>query len=888
MKEFDLEKTIATWRHALQLDRAFLKEDLDELESHLRDHIDALVEQQVHLHEAFEKATKRLGNYGELTAEYKKVRYGRSKRKRNLLKESIWQCAMLKNYFKTALRNFRRHKGFAAINLSGLAVALAGCLLISHYVQDEVSYDRFHEKSDRIYRLGGTTVGWPYGRFIESEYPEVEKVVYLRSWPTFSIKHEDQYFFENMLYADDGFFDVFDFSLSEGNPETALTNPYTLVLSESMALKFFGEERALNRTLTLADTLQFTVTGVVQVPKNSHIQFDLLMSFETLRSLNKEWFEHISANGWLDVNVVNYVLLREDADAEEFASKISNVPQERAGEYLSQWGMSDFKLNIEPLHSLYLRSANDNMIGPESSINHIYLLGTVGLFLILIAIVNFVNLATARSMERAREVGVRKVVGSNRGALIRQFLFESFLTTTLAVVLSFGLAWLALPFFNELAIKHYSIRDLLTFRVVLTLIGMSLLVGFLAGFYPALSLSSHIPIEVLKGRFAVSRRGGSLRRGLVVFQFAISGILILGTLTVLSQLNYMQQQDLGFYKEQVIVLDTRQVPYAMRVQQTEALKQTLSTHPAVDKITASWTTPGRTGWLGQLSFPEGWPEGESIGLEYIGVDHDFVDVFDLSMVAGRNFSPDFSNDAVNGVIINEAAVEAVGWASAAEAIGKRFTSPGSGKPEGVVIGVVEDYHHHGLQQQIQPIMYGIMQGTGLFSMRLSSADTGSFLDHLEKAWATHFDGYPFDFFFLDQDYARQYAQEERLMGILSTFATLTILIACLGLFGLTAFTATQRTKEIGVRKLLGASVLHIVLLLGKDFLKWILIAFLLAAPIAYFAMSKWLEDFAYRTPIGIHTFLIGGAFLLVFALITVSFQVIKVSWSQPVQSLRYE
>ena len=386
---------------------------------------------------------------------------------------------MLKNYWRTAIRSFRRHKGFAAINLFGLAVALAGCLLISHYIQEELSYDQFHEKSDQIYRLGGTTVGWPYGKILEAEYPEVEKVVYMRTWPTFSIKHADQYFFEKMMYAEAGFFDLFDFSLIEGNPATALTAPYSLVLTEPMAQTFFGNERALNKTLILADTLQFTVTGVVDVPENSHIQFDMLLSFETLRSLNPAWYDNIMANGWLDVNVINYVLLNEDADAEQFAAKISGLPQERAGEFLGRWGMSDFKLNIEPLNRLYLYSANDNMIGPDSNINQIYLLGTVGLFLILIAIANFVNLATARSMERAKEVGVRKAVGSNRGALIRQFLFESFLTTTLAVIFAFGLAWLALPFFNELAIKSYTIVDLLSAKVILTLIGMSLVVGII-------------------------------------------------------------------------------------------------------------------------------------------------------------------------------------------------------------------------------------------------------------------------------------------------------------------------------------------------------------------------------------------------------------------------
>ncbi len=412
--------------------------------------------------------------------------------------------------------------------------------------------------------------------------------------------------------------------------------------------------------------------------------------------------------------------------------------------------------------------------------------------------------------------------------------------------------------------------------------------GFLAGIYPALSLSAFLPIEVLKGRFATSRRGGSLRRGLVVFQFTISGVLMLGTLIVFSQLRYMQQQDLGFDSEQVVVLDARQAPRLSLIQRAEVLKQTLASHAAVDQVSASWTVPGRGGWRGQLSFPEGWPEGESIGLEYMGVDHDFVDVFGLKIIAGRDFDPTFALDAVTGVIINEAAVNAAQWASPEAAIGKRFTSPGSGKPDGVVIGVVGNYHHHSLQKHIEPIMYGILRGTGLYSLRISTHVAGPVIEHLENTWAEFFDGYPFTYFFLDQDFDRQYAQEQRTMGIFSTFATLTILIACLGLFGLTAFTATQRTKEIGVRKLLGASVLQIVFLLGKDFLKWVFAAFILAVPIAYLVMSRWLEDFAYRTPIRIDLFLLGGLFLLLFALLTVSYQVTRAAGTQPVQSLRSE
>jgi len=886
MYRFNLDHAIALWRHSLRSNQAFLREDLDELENHLRDHVDVLVAQGRDVEQAYREAVTRLGTYGELEPEYRKVRFGRSKRTRNLLREGTWTIAMLKNYLTTTLRNLRRHKGFAAINLGGLAVGLAACLLIGLFVQDELAYDRFHEKGDRLYRLGSSTVGWPYGRILEAEYPEVEDVVYLRTYPTYSIEHDGQHLFETMRYADAGFFNLFDFPLLEGDPETALAEPYTLVLSETLAQKLFGATTALGRTLMLADSLQFTVSGVARAPRRSHIQFDALLSFETLRA-QFDWFESEMASGWLDLNVINYVLLREGADVEAFEAKIRDLPQERAAEYLGRFG-SKYQLGLTPLDRIYLHTDAGNMLGPKSSIAYVYLLGAVGLFLLIIAAVNFVNLVTARSMERAKEMGVRKVFGTSRGALIQQVLIESFLTCLLAVILAIGLAVLALPFFNDLALKTYTARDFLSPTVGLVVVGLVVVVGLLAGLYPAFTLSAFRPSEVLKGRFATGQRGVRLRQGLVVFQFAISGILIVSTLVVLKQLRYMQQQDLGFEAEQVLVLDARQAPGRELVRRQDAFKQALAAHTAVEHVSATWTVPGRSGWQGQLSFPEGWPADQSIGLEYVAVDFDFVKTLGLTLAAGRDFDAAFTSDAGTGVIINEAAVDAVGWASPADAIGKRFASPGSGKPEGVVVGVLEDYHHHGLQEPIGAMMFGIRSGNGLFALRIRAAEAASVLDHVRQTWAQFFEGYPADTFFLDDDFARQYEQEERLSRIFGTFALLTVLIACLGLFALAAFTAAQRTKEIGVRKVLGASVAHLILLLSKDFLKLVFIAFLVAAPIAYFAMQRWLEDFPYRIEISWVLFLIAGLAALGIALLTVSYQAMRAALADPVKSLRYE
>lgn len=795
---------------------------------------------------------------------------------------------MFKNHIHVVLRQFRRHKGFAAINLGGLAVGLAACLLIGLYVQDELAYDRFHEKGSRIYRLGGASVGWPYGRLIESEYPEVEDVVYMRTYPSYSIEHGENHYFERMFYADNGFFRLFDFPFVEGDPETALAEPNALVLSDTLARKLFGQGKALDQTLLLGeDSLPCTVKGVVDVPRRSHIRFDALLSFDTLRVVNAEMFEAEMAQGWLDLNVINYVLLREGADVQALASKIRNLPQKHAGEYLQRWG-STYQLGLEPFNDIYLRSDYGNWLGPKSDIAYVYLLIFVGVFLLFIACVNFINLSTARSMERAKEVGLRKVVGSTRGALIRQFLVESLVMCLLALVLALGLAVVFLPYFNNLAAKTFTVHDLLIPQMAGVLFVLVSGVGILAGLYPALSLSSFRPVESLRGRFMTGRRGVRLRKALVVFQFALSGALIIGTFVMLSQLRYMQRQDLGFDAQQVIVCDARRAPGRELSSRIDVFKNELAAHPAVQLVSSTGAVPGRNGWRGQLSFPEGWAKNKSVSLEYIPVDFDFIKTLGLKLVAGRDFDPSFATDKDTAVIINEEAVAVVGWESPQAAVGKGFTSPGSRKPEGRVIGVVEDFHQHGLREAIGPMMFGIRSPNSLFAMRFHAAEAASVVAHMKKTWSRFFAGYPFDYFFLDEDFAREYGQEQRLMRIFGTFTILTILIASLGLFGLSAFSLQQRTKEIGVRKMLGASIVDIAALLSRDFLKLVFVAFVIAAPVGYFAMQQWLRNYAYRTGVGIGIFLGGAALMMSVALVTISYQAVKAALSDPVKSLRYE
>jgi len=799
---------------------------------------------------------------------------------------------MVRNYLLVALRSMRRQPGYAAVNVVGLALGVACCLLIAHFVRDEAGFDRGLPDGHRTYRLVTegefSGVGWPYGRILEAEYPEVERVTYLRSWPTLPIVHEGERLHERVRWADEAFFDVFPLPLVEGDARRALAAPFTVVLSEPLAARLFGDRPALGETVTFGDTLRMEVTGVARVPRQSHVRFDALLSMETYRALmGPEAFDDGMATGWLNINMFNYVRLREGADAAAFAGAVRDLPMERAPEPHRAMG-AEVSLGLEPVRRVYLHSPLGNPLGPSGDAQTVRLLAGVGLLILLLAGVNFVNLATARSASRAKEVGVRKALGAGRGALARQALTESTLVALVAVALGAGLAALALPYFGELAARTYALGDLVGVPLAVALVALVLLVGGLAGGYPALVLARFRPVEALRGHVSSAPRGGWLRRGLVVFQFAAASALLVVTLIVLAQLRYMETRPLGFAAEQVLVLDAGQAPgFGQRL---DGLRQALGAHTGVRGVAAAYALPGASGWQGQLSFPEGMAEGQSVALEYIPVDAGYVRALGLELVAGRDFDPARLADAEVAVVVNEAAVRAAGWASAEEAVGRRYTSPGSGKPEGEVIGVVRDYHHHGLRQRIEPVMLGLAEGglLGTVAVRFDAARAHDVVAHAEAVWAEAFPGTPLAHRFLDAAFAAQYGEERRLARVFGTFAALAVLIACLGLLALAAHAAQARTKEVGVRKVLGASVGSLVALLSRESVALVTVAFVLAAPLAYWAMSRWLGGFAYRVEIGPGVFLAAGALALLAALVPVAGQAFRAATADPVRTLRSE
>lgn len=805
---------------------------------------------------------------------------------------------MLINYFKIAFRSLLKFKGYAAINLFGLALGLTAGVMIMLYVMDELSFDQFHTKIDRVYRVetnfygnksapgsGGAMEanGWAIGTVLKKDYPEVESVVYLKSAFFLYVNYEGKRIQERMRFVTPEFFNIFSFPLVEGNPDKALVEPFSVVISEPMAKKYFNGENALNKTLIIGDTLQFLVTGVMKVPANSHIQQDILMSFSTYTSAFHRDFDF--NGGWGNINVQNYVLLKDGVNAESFKNKAASIYTDRAAEMLKDWGV---KANVQfnPLSKLYLNS-RANSLGPLGSMSRLYLLSGIAIFVIVLACINFINLTTARSVYRAKEVGLRKVVGSTRQGLIKQFLSESFVLTIFSTVIAIALIGLLLPMFNQFLSKTYSLTSLLQPSVIAGIVALVLLVSMLSGYYPAMVLSGMRPAEVLKGKMQSSSRGVNLRRSLVVFQFVISVSLVLGTLIVINQLNYMQQQELGFAKDEIFVVPTGRAK-SPNPDGFETFKNEIKELAIVDEVSVTNSLPGNPGWSGQIAYPEGKSGDEAISVEYMAIDDRYVETMGLELIAGNSFSKDREAQMNEGLILNETAMSMFGWSSPQEAIGKKITSP-SGYPEGEVIGVVKDYHQFGLQQKIGPMAMDYNPRSGnMYAVRYKAANTQQLMTSIEALWKKHFPGYDFNYFFLDQDFERQYQSEQKLAKVFGLFATVTIIIAVIGLLGLVSFMVASRTKEIGVRKVLGADVFSITSLLSKEFLILVVIANLIAFPLAWYFADQWLQSFENREGINPLLFVITLAIAVVVTLITISFQTVKAAMTDPIKSLRYE
>ena len=771
----------------------------------------------------------------------------------------------------------------------GLAIGMTACFLIFLYVRFELSYDQFNKKADQIYRLvidvknsGETASGYqtaaPMASALKSEFPEVQAVTRVIPANLLVIKGNFKFQEEHSLWADSSLFDIFDFPLKYGNPHTALKEPNSIVFSETAAHKYFGSSNPVGQSLLLTGLkLPAIVTGVMKdIPGNSHIKADMLVSMSTFTGS----FQPNIEGDWSSLIYYSYVLLKPGINPQKLQAQFPSFIQKYASSELKK-AHESYALFLEPLKDIYLRSKRG---APEhGDLNNVYIFSVIALFLLLIACVNFINLTTARSVERAKEVGIRKVAGAAKFQLIWQFLVESSIISFIAFLFAFFLCYLSIPLFNQLSGKIIS-QGIFEYKSDIPfLFLLSFGIGLLAGLYPAFVLSAFKPISVLKGRFASGNKGIFLRKVLVIIQFSTSIALIVGTIVIYTQINFMHTQPLGFDKNQLLVLDNngdRNIP---------AFKQQLAEIPSIESSSISSSIPGRdynNNIIDKTDIENNRGEIQEVDLNSYNVDYDFLDVFKIKLIAGRNFSKEYLTDSIHAMILNNTAVKNLGYASPQKIIGKRFNADGT---QGTVIGVIDDFHYHSLKEAVQPLSLRMgLNYWDFITLKVNAKNLPATLAVLKNKWDRIIPNRPFMYFFLDENFDKQYSADQKFGRLFLYFALLAILISSLGLLALASYSTLQRTKEIGIRKVLGASVIGIVNLLSKDFLKLVLIAAIIAFPVAWYTMNKWLQNFAYKINISWWVFAIAGMLAILISLITISFQAIKAAIANPVKSLRTE
>ena len=810
---------------------------------------------------------------------------------------------MIKNYFKIAWRNLRRYKFISFINLFGLTVGLTCCLLILTYILNELSYDRYNKDADQVYRITRTfyngngeptlklsTIAPPFGYYMPAEFPEIQKMTRLLNNGSTPMRYKDKLINQpDVYFADQNLFDVFTVKVLKGDPKTALSDPFSVMMTEETAKKYFGDEDPMNKVLRAYNKFDIKVTGIYKAfPPNAHLHPDILVSFNTLKDSAVYGAQNLRTN-WGNNSFFTYVKLPKNYDIKKMEARFpAFLDEHMANQYKGVKPSMATSLGLQKLTDIHLYSHTDLEAEPNGDIDRVYVFSAIALFILLIACMNYMNLSTARSALRAKEIGIRKVIGARKRELILQFLSESVIICWLATLLAFVCLYFSLPWLNKLSGQQLSISILLKWQVLLPLLLTPFVVGFISGIYPALFMSAFTPVKTLKGLFKAGGTSVNFRKVLVVTQFAISIVLIITTIIVFQQLHYMQNASLGYNKSQIVTL-----PYYNQLDnQYESFRNSLLRNSAISDVGLSSRIP--TGRLlddmGASAPGEDSMVPVKAEIRYVATDYDFIPTYGITMVAGRNFSRDYGTDTSN-FVINESAVKAVGWKSPQEAIGKDFKY---GFITGHIIGVMKDFNFESLHQKIKPLIF-IMPASAssngyynAISVKISGKNVSSALATLKNTWQKYLPDMPYQYSFLDEKFAKLYAVEQRQETIFTVFACIAIFIASLGLFGLSAFTITQRVKEIGVRKVLGANVGSIVTLLSKEFLKLVLISAIIAFPVAWYAMSKWLQDFAYRVDIHWWVFALAAVLTLFVALATVSFQAIKAAIANPVESLRTE
>jgi len=779
---------------------------------------------------------------------------------------------MFKNYLKVSIRNLKNYKAYSLINIFGLAIGLTVCILLFLWVQDELSFDRFHYNADRIYRVVFADQSYDnirhysvtppaLAKALKNDYPEVVHSVTYYSQDGILIKQGEQLFRQKLGYATASLFDIFSIQFISGKPQTALQNPFSVILTEKTAKKYFGDEDPISKILTMNNETDFIVTAIIEdPPKNSFLQFDAIIHFDHLYAMSGRG----KSDSWNSYGYNTFLLLKPESNSVNFSQKIADLIIKKNPD-------DSFKpkLYLQPLLDIHLYNLNGGGI-----IVYVYIFTFIGIFLLILACINFINLVTARSAVRMKEISLRKVIGANRKNLIFQFLGESLFLAIISLILSLIFVERLLPVFNDLTGKSLSLETIFTISGIMLLISITLFTGILAGSYPAFYLSGFQPVSILKN----SKISGSLsfRNFLVLFQFSISVIMIISTLVVYNQLNFIKNQNLGFNKDHIIYLPLNQgLSSNLRSLKSELAKSTQIQNVAVtsSKIGISqFQSVDINQWEGNL-------EEKSVLINFIFTDYDFLNTFDIKLVEGRFYSEEITSDSV-GLVLNEAAIKEMGLK---DPVGKKILSRSH------IIGIIKDFNFQSLHSDIDPLAIAIdSRWNRYLAVKIRPEYIEETIVYIESVITGFAPDFPFEYQFLDQEFDRLYQKEQQLGKLFFYFSVLAVLISALGLLGLASFMAGQRTKEIGIRKVLGASVYGVLFLLSKEFTKWIFLANLIAWPIAWYIMTQWLQDFAYRTPIDWWIFIITGSFTLLIAVITISSQALKAALSNPIEALRYE
>lgn len=811
---------------------------------------------------------------------------------------------MIRNYLKIAFRNLAKYKFISFINLFGLTIGLTCCFLILAFILHELSYDKYQPEANRVYRvtrsfnnpetgavsLNLSTVAPPFGPLLQNDFKEIEDMSRVISNGTTAFRYNDKMFNEeNVYFADDRFFNFFSVAVLKGNPKKALTDPFSVMMTEEMAKKYFDNEDPMNKLIriNMGNYVDFKVTGIYKAfPSNTHFHPSFMISFNTLKDTAVYGEENLRTN-WGNNSFFTYIRLPGNYNPKnllvQFPAFLDRHMNDDNQQYKPSKGTS---LGLQKLTDIHLRSHTDYEAEENGDIKRVYIFSAIALFILLIACINYMNLSTARSALRAREIGIRKVAGAQRKEIMFQFLSESILISCIAMILALCLTWLLLPWLNKISGQQLSISILLKWQILAPILLVPFIIGIVSGIYPALFMSSFQPVKVLKGLIKTGGGNISFRKTLVTLQFAISIILIICTSIVFSQMRFMQKKSLGFDKEYIVTL-----PYTSLLNDNyETFRTELLANSFIKNAGRSSRIP-----TGRLLDAMGArvKKGDTLApanadIKFISADQDFIPTYGVNIVAGRGFSRDYSTDT-SAFLINEAAAKVLGFKNNDDAIGQDF---GYGNRSGKLVGVFNDFHFESMRQNIVPIVMIMPDPRQPYYRRISVKISGNnitaALSHIEKTWKKFLPETPYEFTFMDENFARLYQAEERQRTIFTIFACIAIFIACLGLFGLSAFAITQRVKEIGIRKVLGADISSIVTLLSKDFLKLVVISAIIAFPVAWWFMHQWLQDFAYRITMPWWIFLVAGVLAAIIALVTISFQAIKAAIANPVKSLRTE